>query len=331
MRIKLFVFISILYFVILGAFVFHLNNGSYTVKFPFTAYEYTLPIAVWYLLPIFVFFVFAFLHMSFYGFLRYLKYKNFFHDADKFEDFTASLLLEKEFRDDFKTSEFTKVAEFVKSLRSYKKVNNSDKINDVLDLVLKIQNGDHVNLKKYKLDQNNPLTIQNEKNLIYKDINYAYSRIKNKKDFENELDTIAFDEIIKNGTLEQIKSINLPKTQEQILMLIHRFSNDFINLNIEEYEKLINSIIFDEKSYLEIAKISSKKFEPIAIINIFKKLKDTHTEALKAYLFVLADFSMFSDLKNEIGSSDEEVFNDFKIILLAKEENINIDPHHFIK
>ena len=76
MKIKLFVFASILYMVLLGAFVFHLNSGEYSVELG--SYVITLPIVVWFLTPVFLLFLAAFVHMSFYGFLRYLKYKHFF-------------------------------------------------------------------------------------------------------------------------------------------------------------------------------------------------------------------------------------------------------------
>ena len=75
MKIRLFIFSCVLYFVILGAFVFHINSDPYTLEI--ASFSYTFSVAFWVVLPAFILFVFALLHMSFYGFLRYIKYKNF--------------------------------------------------------------------------------------------------------------------------------------------------------------------------------------------------------------------------------------------------------------
>lgn len=328
MKIKLFVFASILYIVLLGAFIFHLNSNNYTIELG--SYTFTLPIMIWVLLPVLFLFVVAFLHMSFYGFLRYLKYKHFFDDAEQFEKFASALLLEKPARLNFKTKEFRNAAELTQSLKAQKKLVGADKFNEIIDTLNEIKEGKGVNLKKFRLESDNPLALANEKNLIRNDLAYAYARIKNKKEFEDELDEFAFDEVLKNGSEEQIKNLKLPKNAQQVLALIQRFEKDSLKLSPNEYENLINTSNFDEKAYLQIAKMSVKKLDPDALITIFKRLKSVHLEALKAYLFILAELSLFDELKLEIGN-DKKNFNNFRIVLLAREKNIKIDLYHFIQ
>lgn len=329
MKIKLFAFASILYMIVLGAFIFHLNAENYTLDLG--SYTLTLPVVIWFLLPVFFLFVVAFIHMSFYGFLRYLKYKHFFDDAEYFEKFVSALLLEKPARLDFKTNEFKHVAEFTQSLKTHKKVANADRFNEIIDILNELKEGKGVNLKKFKLENNNALVIQNEKNLIKNDLVYAYSRIKNKKECEDENDELAFDEVLKKGSNEQIMNLKLPKNPAQILVLIKRFENDSLEFSPSAYESLISAVSFDETTYIELAKMSIKKLNPDALITIFKRLKNTHTEALRAYLFILADLSMFDELRLEIANDKKNLFNDFKIVLLAREKNIKIDLNHLIQ
>lgn len=328
MKIKLFVFASILYMVLLGAFVFHLNSGEYSVELG--SYVITLPIVVWFLTPVFLLFLAAFVHMSFYGFLRYLKYKYFFDDASKFEAFVNALLLQKPARLNFKTKEFKNAAELTLSLKLQRKLAGFDKFNEIIEVLNEIKEGKGTNLKKFKLEYDNPLFIENEKNLIKNDLNYAYSRIKHKREFDDELDGFAFDEVIKKGSEEQIKSLKLPKNASQSLELIKRFEKDSLKLDASEYESLVSMVNFDEKAYLEIAKLSIKKLDPDALISIFKRLKNTQIEALRAYLFILAEFALFDELKLEIGN-DKKNFNDFKLVLLAREKNIKIDLYNLIQ
>lgn len=328
MKIKLFVFTSIVYMIVLGAFIFTINNENYTLYLG--SYSLELPVVIWFLLPVFVLFIASFIHMSFYGFLRYLKYKHFFDDAEKFESFANALLLQKPIQTTFKTKEFKRVGELSQSLKTQKKLANADKFNEIIDILNELKEGKGVNLKKFKLDENNPLVLLNEQNRLKSDVNYAYARLKNKKEFEDENDELAFDEVLLNGSKEQIMSLKLPKNAANTLTLIKRFENNSLEFSPSEYESLVSAVNFEEKDYISLAKMSMKKLDPDALIAIFKRLKNTHIEALRAYLFILADLSLFDELRLEIGN-DKKSFNDFKIVLLAREKNIKLDLYHFIQ
>lgn len=328
MKIKLFVFASIVYMIVLGAFIFTINAENYTLEIG--SYTLTLPVVIWFLLPVFVLFVVAFVHMSFYGFLRYLKYKHFFDDGAEFESFVNALLLQKPVPTRFKTQEFRHAAELTQSLTTRKKLPNAPKFNEIIDILNELDEGKGVNLKKFKLDSQNPLAMQNEKNHIANDLSYAYARIKNKKEFDDENDELAFNAVLENGTNEQILNLKLPKNAAQSLTLIKRFENGSLELSPSEYESIVSGVSFDESAYIKLAKMSVKKLNPDALLTIFKRLKNTHIEALRAYLFILADLSMFDELRLEIGN-DKTHFNDFKIVLLARDKNIKIDLNHFIQ
>lgn len=322
MKIKLFFFAGLVFLILLGAFVFHVNSAEYTLEIG--SYSLTLPVVLWVLLPAAFIFVVALAHMSFYGLLRYLKYKHFFDDGAKFEDFANALLLEKPVRVSFKTNEFRNASELMRCIKEGKKLAGFDKFSEIMGILSDLNEGKSVKLKKFKLDESNPLVLKNEQNLIKSDLEYAFSLIKNKKEFENESDEIAFEELLQKGTKEQIFALKLPKTPAQVLGLIRRFEKDSLELNGVEFESLISGVNFSENEFLQIAKMSIKKLNPDALIAIFKSLKNTHLEALRAYLFILADLSMYDELRLEI-SHDKKGFNDFKLVLLAREKNLKID------
>ena len=94
MKIRLFILASLIYIALIVAFMFYLNLGYYELVLG--TFALNLPIMLWLILPLVFYFVLALTHMSFYAFLRYLKFKHFFKDAAKFEDFAKDLLLEKE-------------------------------------------------------------------------------------------------------------------------------------------------------------------------------------------------------------------------------------------
>lgn len=327
MKIKFFSLASIIYILLVGAFVFYLELGSYTLNLG--NFSLDLPVTLWFVLPLLILWFFAVLHMVFYSFLRALKFKNFFKDGAKFENFIMDLLLEKETNISFKTKEFKEAAQFAKTLKTHEKIPNATKINEILDLLDGIKKEEYLNLSKFKLQKNNILFLENEKNHIKSDINYAYSKIKNLSQTQSEFEELAFETLLKKGTYEQIKNIKIPKKSSQILSLIKRFKEGNLELNASEFEILLSYSNLNEKEYLDIAKMTTKLLNPDAILGIFAKIKNENSEALKAYLFLLAEFGLLDELRELI--KDDKKFSDFKAFLVLREKNLKIDLNRLIQ
>ncbi|WP_270961714.1 hypothetical protein [Campylobacter upsaliensis] len=326
MKIRLFILASLIYIAFIMGFMFYLDLGYYELVLG--TFTLNLPIMLWLILPLVFYFVLALTHMSFYAFLRYLKFKHFFKDAAKFEDFAKDLLLEKESKISFYTKEFKRVSELCKSLKNGTKNADFHAINDLLDLLEALKKGETQNLNKFKLDKNNPLILQNEKNRLKNDLDYAYSKLKNLSEINTEFEKLAFEVVLQKGTYEQIKNLKINKTNEQILSLIKRFKDGNLELSLAEFEVLIEMANLNEAEYLSVAKMCVKCFNPDTIINIFLKIKNTKSEALRAYLYLLAEFSMFEELENQIRNKEE--LSDFKAVLALREKNIKFDLNRLI-
>lgn len=327
MKIKSFIFASIIYIAFIGGFAFFLDLGDYTLSIE--SFSLTLPIAIWFVAPLLIFFILALLHLSFYSLFNAFRFRHFFKDADKFEDFANDLLLEKKSKISFHTKEFKRVCEIAKSLKTQEKIPNLNQFNEILDTIKKIHDGEYVNLGKFKLENNNILSIQNEKNHLNKDISYAYNKIKNINHIKDELEQTAFELLLEKGTYEQIKNVKIPKNSQQVLNLIQRFKNKNLELSPVEFEVLLQNSNLDEKEYLKIAKMSVNLLNPDAILNIFLKIKNQKSEALRAYLYLLAEFSMFDELLEQI-KNDDKKFADFKAVLALRDKNIKINLNQLI-
>ncbi|WP_270973420.1 hypothetical protein, partial [Campylobacter upsaliensis] len=256
MKIRLFILASLIYIAFIMGFMFYLDLGYYELVLG--TFTLNLPIMLWLILPLVFYFVLALTHMSFYAFLRYLKFKHFFKDAAKFEDFAKDLLLEKESKISFYTKEFKRVSELCKSLKNGTKNADFHAINDLLDLLEALKKGETQNLNKFKLDKNNPLILQNEKNRLKNDLDYAYSKLKNLSEINTEFEKLAFEVVLQKGTYEQIKNLKINKTNEQILSLIKRFKDGNLELSLAEFEVLIEMANLNEAEYLSVAKMCVK-------------------------------------------------------------------------
>ncbi|TKX31069.1 hypothetical protein [Campylobacter estrildidarum] len=328
MKIKLFLSASLVYTLVIFAFAWYLKLGSYALNF--STYNFELPIMIWLILPLFPLIFFAIFHMLFYHFLLTLKFKHFFKDASKFETYTQDLLLEKESDISFYTKEFRKVAQLAKTLKNHEKIPNETKINEILDLIDGINREEYLNIRKFKLSNDNILFLENEKNHIKNDIDYAYSRVKHLDEIKDEFEELAFETLLKKGNYEQIKNVKIPKNPHQILNLIKRFQEGNLELSVAEFEVLLTHSSLNEKEYLNIAKMSTKFFNPDAILGIFSKIKNEKNEALRAYLYLLAEFELLDELREQI-RKDEKKFSDFKAFLILKENNIKFDLNNLIQ
>ncbi len=326
MRIRLFIFCAVLYLVILGAFFFYVNSAEYTLNV--WGFSYTLPVAIWLLLPALFALIFALLHMSFYAFLNYLKYKNFYSDAKLLERFASDLLLEKEPRLGFKTSEFNKAAKLMVGLKNEEKIPNFNTFNEVIDTLSNLKAGKALNLKKFHLLLDNKINLLNEKNELLSDENKAFLRIKSKPQMNDSLDEISLNEVLEKGSLEQIKSLKIKLEKNQIQSLLKRFENKSLKMDITDFENFLKEANFNESEFVSAAKISAKEFSPDALIALFKKLKNNNGEAFKAYLYILAEFSNYDELELELKNKPN--LEDFKLVLLARNNHLKIDLNRLI-
>lgn len=326
MRIKLFVFCSILYFALLGAFIFHLNPATYAVSF--LGFSEELPVVIWVLLPAVLGFIFALLHMCFYSFLSYLKYKNFFVDAKNLEHFASELVLCETPKTELKTKEFQKAGELMKGLRNNEKTPTLNEFNETLELAQDIENGENKDLRKYRLKPENTLLLKNEQNALAKDTQMAFARIKNKKALENSLEIFALEQVLEKGSLEQILALRIPLSKEQILSLFQRLEKENIKLGANEFDKLIQKDLSAEE-FLSLAKSSVKIINPDSLLLLFEKLKNDFSQAFRAYLYVLAYFSMFDKLRLELVGKEKQNA-DFDLVLLARDHNKKFDLEKLI-
>ncbi|AJC85725.1 hypothetical protein [Campylobacter sp. RM16704] len=327
MKLKLFFFASFVYLLIIAALVYNLNLGDYT--FTISSFELTLPISLWVILPALILMILALLHMSFYGFLKHLQYKNLIKDSKNYENFIIDIFFKKNSKIKFKTQEFQEIAKNTQALY-FKEKNQNPKIDNIIDIFEQLKNENFVDLKKYKLDSNNEFFILNEKNHFQKDVDYAFSFIKNKEKLSSDLENFAYEQILKNASYNQIKTLKIQKNQDNILLLLHRFKNENIELNHIEIEVLLNMNTLDESAYMQCAKILCKKIEPQNLIAIFKKIKENHTQSTRAYFYTLAEFGMYDELLKELGN-DQNEYKDFRLILFLREHNKKIDLEKFIQ
>lgn len=322
MRIKLYSFLALIYLLFVAGLSYKQNLGEYALDF--FGFVLNFSITFWVVLPALLLFIFSLLHMSFYSFLRFLKFKNYANDALKFEKFTADLVLKKESKNKFKSEEFIKAAKLCKAIYTCEPCED-EKIDLLLALRKDIDEGRVVELKNYALAKDNELVLKNLSNKIKNDLDFAALYLKGKSELKDEFDKLAFKELLKGAKYELIKELKIKKSEAEIYALFLRYEAKSLALNTAEIEVLLDFNELSEENYYKISKILAKNIEPEILIALFEKLSQKHENAFLAYLYLLANFSLFDTLRSKINSKDED-FDDFSLIIFLRDNNKIIDP-----
>ena len=161
MGIKRYIALVIVYLLAIGLYVYSFNGDTYTLEI--SKFSLSLPIAVWIVVPAILLFIASVLHMLFYSFKEFLNSRALRKDFENYETFFANKILFEKSKINFKTEWFKFVGRTLE-LTEFKEDNqvmlDDEKIVELRNLVAKIENGEVVELKKYKLSKDNPLVIK---------------------------------------------------------------------------------------------------------------------------------------------------------------------------
>lgn len=293
-------------------------------------YSFTLPIAIWVAIVVGVLGLFALAHMVYHGFLVYKFKRAIKKDGQIYKDLAKSVLLASPFGKKFHTNSFDLAASVTSYLSPYKnelhpKINDEE-LFEIASIVERVNSGEVVDLKRFRLEKENPLNLTNEINKVNKLKDHYLDVLKNKDEYPACVSEAAYKMLILEGDYANIKkySINSRSTGDEI-SIIKRFVDKTISLSPDEVFELINDDRFSQAEFVKLASMLSASLAPDAYLNIFDKLRSSHTQADSAYLYVLFELSMLDEAREILQNSASDEFSEFKALLFLR-DNSKIVP-----
>lgn len=296
-------------------------------EFNFQAFEYSLslPVAVWLVLPAAILAVFATLHMLYASFLIYRFKASLKQDRTNLKTLIKSLLLANSFDKSFTNEGAKLAASALKSLAPYPKAGASiddEELEALHKLYLSIKNGEVADIKKYHLDPQNPLFIQNELNKINSLPNYYLEILKSAQSYPESLQNAAYAKLLELGDYQNIRKYFLAKKDfASTYKLLKRFVDDELKLNPDEIDELLNNDKFKAADFSELAILLTPKLAPEQIHALFLKLKESFSEAEQAYLYVLFELSMLDEAREILQNSADGEYSGFKTLLFLRDSS----------
>ncbi len=329
MRIGLYIFASIVLMVIIGMFIFTFNPNDYS----HTLFDIpiTLPIAVWFVIPMFLLMIVSVFHMMFYGTKNFFKFKKWEKDSKTLTDALYWSLLHEPREQKFNLKRLKENASLlqVSNIKLTGTIDGvSEKIHSALNIISELDKGNCVDFREKKLahelSSDNPLVVQNHFNCLDKDDSFVEIVLQNRDSYSVEV----FDKALNLFAT----TTNFPKAnkylkifdRDSFMTLISRITYD------EDLE--LSQPIFDEfilelngklkcSDFLLIADISKKRFSPDENLKLFKAYAKKYNKAQTAYLYLLFDYEMIEKAGEYLNEHDPHEFMRFRALFDLKKEH----------
>ena len=257
---KKYVIFSLVLISLISLFVY-MQSNSYTT-FNILGVNITLLNALWVLIILFTFFLFSIIFFSITQFKNFFFQKNLKRDINNLIFNIKNRILYKE--DSKKIKILDDINSFVNNIEGLSIKPNSVKNFEFLEDINKILNKEVVDLKKYKLDENNPWYIENAKNRLRNgDIKFAKEILK--KSTNEELKKEAFKVFALNSKGKEILNLDLDYPLDFEIIKSHL--DDFY-LN-----ELLKKAKLSAREEIEVAKELYSKKTPDEEFEILKPLK----------------------------------------------------------
>jgi len=298
---KKYTIISFIIIGFIGLFTYINTNESST--FNVLGIDITMPNAIWVMVFLFIFYLISIIYFTIEKIKNFAFSRNIKKDkTNLFNNIKNKILYKNKL---YPIKELTNLEDIIEMIEGDKFIFKESEIDFINDLA-KLQKGESVDLKKYKLDKNNPWVLKNLENKI------ANGDIKAAKEALNTpLKDKAIQLLSKEASVEEILSNNYPISKETILN----------NLNSPKLKDLIDKSNLSNEEYIEIAQTLYKQTDiPEKLLELFKN-------KIVPYTYLLIEYEMIDKAKEIAKENNLKIFEYY---LLLREKGVKIDIKEYL-
>lgn len=325
MNLKSYTFFSFLFVCVVAVIVMFNVSGEYSMTF--LGLTQTLPTAVWIVLPLILLYIATMGHFLFYGFINYLKLNSYKNDYEQLLDQISNRLIGVEDEKEFKNNEFKIISDFIAQSEIKPKSRfklNIPKIDKVAETIHSIEEGQYVDLAKFRLSKDNFIAQKNADNRLKSDIKYA-EEILRSCDKQTPLCMKAYEAFVEFADLKQIKKIEVTPNKNVAQKIIVRFAGDEkYELDNEYVKEICNLVKFTKEDYLLLAKTLIRKIQPDEVLELFYHLSKESNEALGGYVYICLELEMTDKAKELLDMCADDELVDFKAYIALKNSGTSI-------
>lgn len=327
MRISLYLIFAIILIGLTGAYINTLHLGPHTHML-FNK-EYTLPAAIWIILPMALLAFFSLLHMVYYSMKNYFTNKKWLKDTLTLQDALYWSLLKEPKEHKFLTKEIRSSGKlFAKSTLNYKGSTEGmpEKFIDTIALIKDIERGEYVDLKEKKLDKKlsreNPIYIQNNLNKLDADDKYIEEVLQSTSNQDPKVVNKALEIFAKKETFFKAKKyVKIFDIENFFYMVERSASGEDVGLSEEIIQFFVAELPFTCREYMHLARICLKKFSPDTNLALFGGFKRDDENANQSYLYLLFEYELLDKIEDFLSEHGENDYIRFRALYTLKKMN----------
>jgi hypothetical protein len=326
MGLKKYIFASIIVIIAVFGYTFSIAPGDYTIKI--LDYTIVLPIAAWVTVPVVFLFITTVTHILYYGLKNYFALKAVSKDSETLVTLINKKLLNESGSNlTFKSNDFKKLSEVISQLDlnvSDSNFSSSNKeINKTVDQLFTIKSGKYVSSKELKLDNTNPVMIDNIQNRIKQEEDFALDVVKNSAKYSQEIQKDAFMKVLETKSMTTVKKVieTLELDVDMLLALLKKDSeqkSEFAMTN-DVILKLMQKVTLTNKQLITIASNYKILMTPDQLIKLYEDLAAHNEDYTTAYLYVLSQYEMIDKMRDILENSATNEFIAFKALVDLKD------------
>ena len=323
MGLKSYIISTILLIIVLFGFVHSLELGEYTLSL--FGFSETLPVSVWFVLPIIFLSLLTYIHIIFYGLINYFKIRLVDSDLDNMVELIKLKLLNKEHKIGFRTRKQKELANILTQLNLEvpKEIFSStnEELNKTVAAIQNVNNGIYVD-KNLKVYEKSSLGKQNLINKINSQVDFAVDIVKKAEKYDSDIVKVAFLKSLSEKSMTTIKKIykNVNLDKELTIKLLEKnIENSEFGFENNEILELVKNIKLSKDDYIQLAKKYKNSLNPDVLIELFEKISQEQEEATVAYLYILSEFEMKDKLRENLVNREGNDFAPFKALIELKD------------
>lgn len=325
MGLKKYIFGSLLLAIIIFGYTFSIHAGDYKVQI--MEYSLLLPIAIWVVVPMLLLIVLTILHLSYYGLKNYFILKAISKDSVSLISLLKKKLLHEPAEIQFKNTNFKEIGNIVNQLDI--DVTNSNfsaenkEVSKAVEQKISITSGKYISTKELKLDRDNSIMIQNTKNRISLDDNFALEVIKSPAKYTQEIVKFAFLRAVETKSMTSLKKVvpELEFDREMVKAILKKDSEQKPEFSMpsEMILDIITQVELSNNDLIESAQNYKKLMLPDQILQLFETIASKKEEYTTAYLYVLAEYEMIDTMRDILTNSGTNDYIPFKALVDLKD------------
>ena len=316
---------SVLLAIIIFGYTFSIEAGDY--KLQLLDFTLLLPVAIWVVLPMVLLLILTIIHILYYGLKNYFTLKAISKDSQSLTALIKKRLLNETSELKFQNENFKEIGDIVSQLTidvSNSNFSSANKdIAKAIDQKFTINSGKYISSKELKLEETNPIMINNIKNRISMDDNFALEVVKSPTKYSEELLKFAFLKAVKTKSMTSIKKViaDLKFDNEMVEALLKKDSEqkaEFAMTN-DVILDLISKVELSNTQLINIAKDYKKSMAPDQVLKLFEDIASKKEELTTVYLYVLAEYEMIDQMRNILENSGTNEYIPFKALVDLKD------------